>query len=402
MSINYGDKIPTGSNFETIVAYLQVLNNKVKELRNELKTTLNSNNVDTSKATRLEQLIDLVDLEFKRIKQKLIDLLNNKGVDISGDVTLDDLISSINKKCYTLPEWCIWVDVEKPLYARDDPTIEAVGDCIYMFGGSYSYDGYVRNIDVYNTKTNEWDNVAYFNSMMSAMGCTTSGTNIYLIGGADANSDSTTYNRIFDTTTNTLSDKRDLPYSACSLTANNIDNKIYCVGGWDNKGTTKRLNNNYCYDIKLNTWTAKAPIPTIVEKHSAEVVDGKLYCIGGFVGNNYLSTNYCYDPITNTWTTKAAYPSKVANFASFVFNKKIYCTGGFVSTDGAVSTGYTNKTYCYDPATNTWNPKTSLPVDGGVDGIQGVVVNGIGYVIGGYPLIDAWYYTYNFMYLIED
>jgi hypothetical protein len=59
MAINYGDKISEGSDLSTVISYIQLLNNKVKELKTELNTILQNERVDTSEATRLEGLITL-------------------------------------------------------------------------------------------------------------------------------------------------------------------------------------------------------------------------------------------------------------------------------------------------------------------------------------------------------
>jgi N-acetylneuraminic acid mutarotase len=102
------------------------------------------------------------------------------------------------------------------------------------------------------------------------------------------------------------------------------------------------------------------------------VVDGKIYAIGGFVANGVATgANEVYDPATDTWETKSSMPTLRPYFALAVYKGKIYCIG---------STGGTNEVY--DPVTDTWETRASMPTPRAY--IKGNVVNGKIYVIGGF------------------
>jgi N-acetylneuraminic acid mutarotase len=112
---------------------------------------------------------------------------------------------------------------------------------------------------------------------------------------------------------------------------------------------------------------------------AAAVANGKIYVMGGLNGPAFRNANQEYDPATNSWTTKASMP--VARFAmgAATVNGKIYLFGGevlgFVATD-------TNEEY--DPATNSWSAKASMPVARAE--LSAAAVNGKIYALGG---VDA-------------
>ncbi|HSV49281.1 MAG TPA: kelch repeat-containing protein [Candidatus Acidoferrales bacterium] len=129
------------------------------------------------------------------------------------------------------------------------------------------------------------------------------------------------------------------------------------------------------------------------------VVDDKIYAIGGDArygawpySGSTVGTNEEYNPATDTWTTKASMPTARSQFAITAYQGKIYCFGGQVT---AVEV--------YDPTTDIWENKTAMPTARW--GLQANAVNGKIYLIGGYtrasefptnltevydPVTDSW------------
>ena len=95
----------------------------------------------------------------------------------------------------------------------------------------------------------------------------------------------------------------------------------------------------------------------------AAAPNGKLYVVGGIDGASIVGTVEEYDPATNVWTncggTPAATACRVMPTArtglglAAATNGKLYAVGGFGGSSAVEE---------YDPATNTWTPKTSLPI----------------------------------------
>jgi len=120
-------------------------------------------------------------------------------------------------------------------------------------------------------------------------------------------------------------------------------------------------------------WTSKAPMQVARSGLGVAVVNGKIYAIGGtttsgfapsipgsaVLGNRdiggHVGTNEEYDPETDTWAYKASMPTPRIVFATAVYQNKIYCIGG------KTADGYTAVNEVYDPATDTWETKTAMP-----------------------------------------
>ena len=97
-----------------------------------------------------------------------------------------------------------------------------------------------------------------------------------------------------------------------------------------------------------NTWISKAPLPSSMDTAvEAAAVNGKIYAMS-------LSYNYEYDPTTDKWTEKASMPTPRANSAITVYQNKIYVIGAY---------GYSCANEVYDPATDTWETKTPVPTN---------------------------------------
>ena len=145
--------------------------------------------------------------------------------------------------------------------------------------------------------------------------------------------------------------------------------------------------------IAENTWTTKAPMHVARSDLGVAVVNGKIYAIGGntesgyipnSAGNDYkalgwiAAANEEYNPETDTWTTKTSMPTPRCSFAIVAFENKIYCIGGIINWANLIS--YTAVNEVYDPATDTWETKAPMPNPASA---RANVVGGRIYVIGG-------------------
>ncbi len=84
-----------------------------------------------------------------------------------------------------------------------------------------------------------------------------------------------------------------------------------------------------------------------------------------------------YDPVTDTWTRKASMPTGRADLSTPVVDGKIYAIGGTTTIGGA---GFPT-VEVYDPSTDTWEKKANMPT--GRHGLSTGVVDGKIYAIGG-------------------
>ncbi len=124
-----------------------------------------------------------------------------------------------------------------------------------------------------------------------------------------------------------------------------------------------------------NIWVSKAEMQQ-GRNCKVAVVNQKIYAIGGNIGG-FFDTNEEYDPITNTWTFKASMPTPRSHFGIATFDNKIYCIGGYIPG------GPTDVNEVYDPSTDTWATKAPMPTPR--LNIQANVVNQRIFLIGGNP-----------------
>jgi RNA polymerase sigma factor (sigma-70 family) len=104
-------------------------------------------------------------------------------------------------------------------------------------------------------------------------------------------------------------------------------------------------------------WEKKTDMPTARYTYAAEV-NGKIYAIGGSPDDaNVLSTVEEYNPATNEWVKKASMPKPRALFGIAVANGKIYVMGGNRILMGKESLSTVEE---YDPVADIWTTKADM------------------------------------------
>src|SRR5437870_1756804 len=113
--------------------------------------------------------------------------------------------------------------------------------------------------------------------------------------------------------------------------------KLYAVGGGDSSGAA--TGTVYKYDPASDSWASRADMPTARHGFGAAAgISGRLYAIGGFDGSGSCSSlgacaaNEEYDPATNGWASRASMPTaRYALGVAAATNGKIYAVGGYSS-----------------------------------------------------------------------
>ena len=104
-------------------------------------------------------------------------------------------------------------------------------------------------------------------------------------------------------------------------------------------------------------WEKKTDMPTARYTYTAEVND-KIYVIGGSPDDaNVLSTVEEYNPATNEWVKKASMPKPRALFGIGVANGKIYVIGGNRILMGKEPLSTVEE---YDPVADIWTTKADM------------------------------------------
>src|SRR4029077_5775127 len=86
--------------------------------------------------------------------------------------------------------------------------------------------------------------------------------------------------------------------------------------GWDEAGGGS--SGVYAYDPSSDSWSQKADLPEDISATSAAVLDGQLYVVGGCTPADCAPTSakvFHFAPSGDSWTAVADYPEKVASAA---------------------------------------------------------------------------------------
>ena len=256
---------------------------------------------------------------------------------------------------------------------------------VYAIGGAT--DVYpitvLRKVTAYNVATNTWTDRRQLPVPLAwSNGAGVINGKIYVSGGYSSNGDALSSRALYmyDPGTNTWTRKRDLPaiggpshdwrVSSPGVTGV-IGNQLYvvtlcepyryseygCVGDL----TGPRL---FRYNPVTDRWVTLAPPFPRATMNDSEVgtlaggaIGGKFYVMGGDFGNNgRLSV---YDPATNRWTPKTPLGLARHGMATAVLGNKLYVMGGYRVRNNLFET--LDVTIVYDPVTNLWTRRASLP-----------------------------------------
>jgi N-acetylneuraminic acid mutarotase len=179
-----------------------------------------------------------------------------------------------------------------------------------------------------------------------------------------------------------------------------VEGKIYAIGGLTSDGT---IGTNEAYDPSTNTWETKKPMLTPRYYFAVAVYDNKIYTFGGLTNpplqsNTYVGVTEVYDPATDTWETKTSMPTNRSALCASLVDGKIFLTGGIVYGPPPSFSSNSEVTEVYDPETDSWTTKASMPTP--VCSYTSAVVDNKMYVIGGSKQ-DATYSDLNQVYDAE-
>src|SRR5213080_2565947 len=230
--------------------------------------------------------------------------------------------------------------------------IAVFGHAVASQGGDvYSFGGIANNVAIanaykYTPATNSWSAIASLPAARYGLTAVSDGTYLYLLGGVDQNFNTTATLWRYDPVSNTYNTS--LPsYTIPSYFHASVylNGKIYRVGGRDAGAADYHVE---VYNIGTNTWSMAANYPFANYSLMAAALDGCIYAGGG---SNFPNKTYRYDPNTNTWDDSAIadLPAYRSAAASGVYN------GRWILAGGDVNFGISSSVMAWDPASNTWS-----------------------------------------------
>jgi N-acetylneuraminic acid mutarotase len=269
----------------------------------------------------------------------------------------------------------------KPIPAAGGYRAVTVAGQIHVIGGSNHY--------VYDPNNDEWITKKPLPTPRGSFAIASYKNKIYAIGGTyGSNGEYFTSDavEVYDPQTDTWETKTPMPTARSSLCANEVDGKIYLMGG-QTGGSYSIVGLNEVYDVAADRWTTKEPLYNPVDDYASAVVDGRIYILGGFEGLHHgapVDFNQIYDPKTDTWSRGAQMPN-VTRWASAVATtgqkapKQIYVIGGVTDVFAY------NTTQIYNPKTDTWTLGAEMST--AKCQLTTAVNNDIIYAIGGRPTV---------------
>lgn len=291
-----------------------------------------------------------------------------------------------------------WATKASMHFSRTGAGAAVVNGIVYVIGGSQRYNtsdtGFsymsINSTEAYDPATDTWVDKAPMPTSRDGLGAAVFQGKIYCFGGRNVSKDysiSTNVNEVYDTETDSWETKTPMPTARSGLQANEVDEKIYLIGGRiesESSSIAEKSAQVEIYDPVTDTWAIGSPIPTAVAGYASAVLDGKIYVISG-VARSSTRTNLTqiYDPKTDEWSFGAPIPMSVTAAAAGATTgtkaaKAIYVIGGSNATY-PLSGQYTNQVYF--PETNSWSVAASMPIDRA--GLSVTVVNDTLYAIGG-------------------
>jgi N-acetylneuraminic acid mutarotase len=211
---------------------------------------------------------------------------------------------------------------------------------LYVFGG-YSGNGGIelKDVDAYNPATIAWTARADMPVRRRAPNVpAVLNGKVYVMGGVNSVGRATKTVLTYTPATNIWSRSSDsLPEPMAYGLSATISGKVYVLGG-------SRL---YRYDPSLHIWKRLANTPHDHQRGGAGFINGRWYVAGGAdlkYGQRWLDV---YNPTTNTWTTKASMPTADVGAIGVVRGGKLYLMG--------------QRTQVYDPVTNRWSTRATMP-----------------------------------------
>jgi N-acetylneuraminic acid mutarotase len=262
-----------------------------------------------------------------------------------------------------------WTTKQNLPSPKADCTAAVYGGKLYVFGG-YSDQGpgdARRETYAYDPSADSWEVKANMPTARWGLVAVEYGGKIYVFGGT-AN-----VNEVYDPVANSWTSKRGLP--------SGFNQGLMAVA----YGSTIQLfyhSLHYEYNPATDTYVVKASMPSPTRRWATvATVGNRIFVIGGFYDSGRTwgpsNVNAAYDPSTDSWAVKASVPT--SKFGATRENPVI--NGKIIVTHGLGDYGFRADNYVYDPASDSWQQQASAAH--ARDGVACGVINGKLYVVGG-------------------
>ena len=172
-----------------------------------------------------------------------------------------------------------------------------------------------------------------------------------------------------------------MPENRYAHTIDELNGKIYVVGGMNNENTTAPTT-ALVYNKAAGNWSQISLFNNVVRwAHNSCIVDGKLYVVGGNNGIRTVATMEMLDPASNEWISKTSMPTDRVLAACAAIDDKIYIIGGLNGKLPYLDYRGIKTIEVYDTKNDSWTKLADMPTNRW--GCSAVAFNGKIYVFGG-------------------
>ncbi len=242
---------------------------------------------------------------------------------------------------------------------RDEPRAVALGDRIYLVGGTTEIeeigpDRYVLDasdeLTRFDPRSGRYEQLAPLPRPLNHVGLTTYRGDIYVAGGYGRLIDAKTSRAFYryDPETDTWSRLPDMPAPRAAGAVGILGHSLIWAGGGRNSVARSET---FAYDFRTRRWSRLPSMGSRREHVGEAVLDGKLYVLGGRAPKSQaVDTAERFDPRSGEWETLPPMPVPSGGLAAVAFDDAVVAVSG--GDDGAETV--TGAVQEFDPVGETW------------------------------------------------
>ncbi|XP_067094010.1 kelch-like protein 38 [Osmerus mordax] len=233
---------------------------------------------------------------------------------VLGGLTINTQPIKVCTTVYTLSlKTNYWREAEPLLEPRFAHQSVSYLHFIFVLGGICPDRKVCDSVQRYNSMFNQWEAVAPMPEAVLNPAVAAHNQRIYMFGGEDAMQNPVRMIQVYHIARNLWSNIETRTVKNVCAPATVLNDKIYIIGGY-----TRRM---MAYDTKANRFIKCANLKERRMHHSAAALNNKLYVTGGryINGQDVIEDSdsfESYDPKTDTWTSKGTLPYKLFDHGS--------------------------------------------------------------------------------------
>jgi N-acetylneuraminic acid mutarotase len=250
-------------------------------------------------------------------------------------LTVGALTNGAYAQSCNLPGWSGGAALGTAVYGN---AVTRCGAFIYSASGVSSFPGGgdVNLFERYDPSSDTWTSLAPVPTPVggATLACDVAGGKLFLFGGVDVSPASTNLVQAYTVATNTWSNNPPMPGTRHLMGSGIIGDFIYLVAGYSAVGGIAE-SQNWQFNPSTGAFTPRTSLPIALGGAGSAVSGGQLYIMGGAnPDSTALDTNYAYDPETDTWALKASVPTPVHVPAGVALSAAGNCDGDIILIGG--------------------------------------------------------------------